>query len=411
MFGSEILEVAVGMCLLFLFMSIIASALKEILEAWLKMRSKDLERGLGELLGSENLKAFYEHPAIAGLYRGTYDAARAGGRLPSYIPSRQFAIAMMQLVATGGLRTGLIAQGSAAPPAQGAPAAPAVPPIPAPPAAAPQAPVPGAPPQAPAPPQTLADLRAMVAAIQEPRVKAMLSHILDEAGDDLAKARKGFEAWFDGSMDRVSGWYKRRAQVILFFLGLGSAVTFNVDAITVAKRLLTDKALRAAVVAQSEKLTTPPPQGGKQAAPAGGQAPADPEALRLLREQGLAGLQSGMRTVGYPIGWAWGERPWLPLWPLSELPYPAPQSCLILPPGAAAPSGYAKAVDPSDLCLYGLGWSGMAAMALGWFITALAVMLGAPFWFDLLNKVMVIRSTVKPREKSREEGSEDRRNA
>ena len=37
--------------------------------------------------------------------------------------------------------------------------------------------------------------------------------------------------------------------------------------------------------------------------------------------------------------------------------------------------------------------------------------IGAPFWFDLLNKVMVIRSTVKPREKSQEEGSEDRRSA
>jgi hypothetical protein len=35
-------------------------------------------------------------------------------------------------------------------------------------------------------------------------------------------------------------------------------------------------------------------------------------------------------------------------------------------------------------------------------------MLGAPFWFDLLNKFMVIRSTVKPHEKSPEEGSEDK---
>ena len=40
-------------------------------------------------------------------------------------------------------------------------------------------------------------------------------------------------------------------------------------------------------------------------------------------------------------------------------------------------------------------------------MTALAVMLGAPFWFDLLNKFMVIRSTVKPREKSPDEPSQD----
>ena len=35
-------------------------------------------------------------------------------------------------------------------------------------------------------------------------------------------------------------------------------------------------------------------------------------------------------------------------------------------------------------------------------------MLGAPFWFDVLNKFMVIRATVKPREKSPDEASEDR---
>ena len=45
---------------------------------------------------------------------------------------------------------------------------------------------------------------------------------------------------------------------------------------------------------------------------------------------------------------------------------------------------------------------------LGWLLTALAATMGAPFWFDVLNKIMVIRSTVKPHEKSPEEASEDR---
>jgi hypothetical protein len=43
----------------------------------------------------------------------------------------------------------------------------------------------------------------------------------------------------------------------------------------------------------------------------------------------------------------------------------------------------------------------------GWLLTALAVSLGAPFWFDLLNKFMVVRSTVKPDEKSGQEASKD----
>jgi hypothetical protein len=41
----------------------------------------------------------------------------------------------------------------------------------------------------------------------------------------------------------------------------------------------------------------------------------------------------------------------------------------------------------------------------GWLLTAFAVSLGAPFWFDLLSRFMVVRATVKPHEKSPEEAS------
>jgi hypothetical protein len=53
-------------------------------------------------------------------------------------------------------------------------------------------------------------------------------------------------------------------------------------------------------------------------------------------------------------------------------------------------------------------WEDVGAPVLGWLLTALAVMLGAPLWFDVLNQIMVIRSTVKPHEKSGEEASMDR---
>jgi hypothetical protein len=45
---------------------------------------------------------------------------------------------------------------------------------------------------------------------------------------------------------------------------------------------------------------------------------------------------------------------------------------------------------------------------LGWLITACAVSFGAPFWFDMLNKIMVVRSTIKPQEKSQPEASKDK---
>ncbi len=53
-------------------------------------------------------------------------------------------------------------------------------------------------------------------------------------------------------------------------------------------------------------------------------------------------------------------------------------------------------------------WQDMLAPILGWIFTAFAATLGAPFWFDVLNQIMVIRSTVKPHEKSGEEASLER---
>jgi hypothetical protein len=54
------------------------------------------------------------------------------------------------------------------------------------------------------------------------------------------------------------------------------------------------------------------------------------------------------------------------------------------------------------------GIGGWFAKVIGLLLTALAISLGAPFWFDVLNKIIVIRSTVKPKEKSADEPPVDR---
>jgi len=43
----------------------------------------------------------------------------------------------------------------------------------------------------------------------------------------------------------------------------------------------------------------------------------------------------------------------------------------------------------------------------GWLVSALAISLGAPFWFDVLNRFVVLRSTVKPNEKSQTNASKE----
>jgi len=69
------------------------------------------------------------------------------------------------------------------------------------------------------------------------------------------------------------------------------------------------------------------------------------------------------------------------------------------------PIGWTRAEgDPRSL---NISWQGWLLRIIGWLVTALALSLGAPFWFDMLNKFIVVRSTVKPKEKSPEEKSKD----
>src|SRR6185436_2185893 len=93
-----------------LLLSLICSAVNEIIEAWLKKRASYLEQGIRELLddpsGNGLARKLYSHPLIKGLFRGPYipsQIKKSGGYasrsdLPSYIPARNFALALMDVV-------------------------------------------------------------------------------------------------------------------------------------------------------------------------------------------------------------------------------------------------------------------------------------------------------------------------
>ncbi|MFN6992892.1 MAG: hypothetical protein ACK4PH_01740, partial [Aquincola tertiaricarbonis] len=203
--------------------------------------------------------------------------------------------------------------------------------------------------------------------LSSPHLRRAVLSALDHGGQDLEAVRKNVEDWFDGAMDRAAGWYKRRTQAVLFAIGLLCALLLNVDALHVMNRMNVDKKLRDAVVAQAAQVQAP------DAAASG------PPGERIER------LRTQLEATGMPIGWNYREATWLPV-PV--------QLC-----GSAAATD--SPCDSPDL-------GKLVRAVFGWLLTALAVMLGAPFWFDVLNKLMVIRSTVKPKEKSPEEASEDR---
>lgn len=333
MLGSEILEVGLGLVIVFMLVSFIATAICEVLESWMKQRAVFLERGIQDLLadptGEGLTRSFYEHPLIYSLYQGKYEfksKRTRGDTLPSYIPARNFADTIIDLAIRG--------------------------PVPSVYAAAHTS-----------PDLSIASLRETVGRLQSPMVVRAVLTAADHANGDMTKLQANLQSWFDSAMDRVSGRYKRSKQRLLFFIGLGLAIGLNANAFRIADQLWRNDTLRQTIATRAEALAR------------------DTGYQRMLRD--TAGFRKAdiqrttadLAALKLPIIWTDSA------WTVAR---------------AASSAGFGRAV-----------WFWFVSL-LGVLPVAFAVTLGAPFWFDTLNKVMVIRSTVKPHEKSPEEGSEDR---
>jgi hypothetical protein len=352
MFSSETLEVGIGMAFVFLLVSLICTGIKEWFEGILKWRAMDLERALRTLLDDNNGRLtmyFFSHPLISSLYPGKYDPTKLTTssrlllkgdsdakhmplterrNLPSYIPSDQFAKTLLDIVGRGpghvdgeNVSTGGL---------------------------------------------SVEDLRQRASSLSSPFLQRIILSAIDHSNGDLKQLTENIQHWYDGAMDRASGWYKRRTQAMLFGLGSVAACALNVDSLYIMEHLTADKTLREVVVTAAAKEVAE----GSSASGSNG---------LLTAKRARAELEN----IDMPMGWV-------------EDPRHSHCPVQMYKPG----DGYCK--------LYGRK---VFPMILGWFITAIAVMLGAPFWFDVLNKFMVIRSTVKPREKSREEDSKDSEDA
>ena len=343
MLGSKILEVAIGIIFVFLLVSMICSAIREGLESWRKSRAAFLEQGIRELLHDRHAvgiaRSVYTHPLIYGLYLDDYQprvsarpltALASGGNLPSYIPARNFALALLDIAARG---TGMHGLASS-------PAAPVL---------------------------TLALVRENVLNIENGPVQRVLLGAIDTSGGSMERAVANLTVWFDSAMDRVSGAYKRATQKLLLGIGLVLAIVLNVNTLAIAHYLFRHDVERAALVARAEAVAR------------------DTSFVRGTGEAQYARARAALDSLQLPIGW-------------DHVRFAGPWETSVVRDA----SGATRAVRELRL------WGNVFEPIVGWLLTALAAMLGANFWFDLLNKVMVVRSTVKPHEKSPEESSEDR---
>ena len=314
MFSSGILDVAIGIAFVYLLLSLICTAINEWIASLLNLRGTNLEKGIrslfsdGKFLGGEDIaKVLYSHGLIKSMYRDE--------TLPSYIPSRTFCLALLDVLAPAD--------------ANGA--------------------------------KSVSEILAGVRdKLPDGPAKEALFTILSQANNNLENARKAIEDWYNSGMDRVSGWYKRKTQIILIFLAAVIAVGTNTDSVLVGQTLWNSPALRDATAKAGEQFVQSYKDDKNQ-----------PTVDAAQAARNVRAYDNQIKDLGLPIGWS--------LKPDDPRTFPS-----------------------ND------GWLAVSRV-LGWLITAIAVSFGAPFWFDTLNKFMVVRSTVKPKEKSQEEASKDAR--
>ncbi|WP_438015519.1 hypothetical protein WMF18_32255 [Sorangium sp. So ce315] len=350
--------------------------------------------------------AFRQHPLIKDLKYGWVG--------PSYIPSHAFVAALLDTLRhiewsgsaapspppagaaapspppAGAAVTAAFTASSAALPASAAPEAPASaaepspPPAgattPAPPPTSAAAPAPAPPPAgsalpapagAAAPPSDdapLDELRRIIERMPgESDLRRALATVVDCTVRDMREANIRLERWFNDAMDRAAGRYKRRAQLIISATALVLCIGFNADSIKLAGALSRDAVVRAAMITAAQEMAKAPPRE----APLEGGMDRDEDVMAALAQGGGAHRQ----LTGLDLKITWSVEP------PAEVSFPKLWKALAAILGQGAVAWLRGVLD--------------RLVSPGILITAAAASLGAPFWFDLLNKLVNLRTAGK----------------
>lgn len=173
----------------------------------------------------------------------------------------------------------------------------------------------------------------------------VLSALWREAEQDVALFREELARWFEQMVAQIRDAYARSSRNWIFGLGLAVAVAGNIDTVHIARTLWKDSGIRAATVAAAERFVADRPDAAEN-------------------NPGLEELKRELEALAFPWGWTDAQAPW------SET-------------------------------FEGGGSAWWLNKLVGLLITALAISLGAPFWFDLLRKLLSLRRGSSEPERSR----------
>ena len=277
MLNNPVVELAIGLTFCYASVALMSSTIAEAVSAFLRLRSRTLFKGIKVILNDGQFQglalAMYNNALVHPYGDGKIAAGTAFAgvpRTPAYIEAKNFATALIETLQHN--------------------------------------------PASPVPLQTAID------ALPDRQLRVLLSGMLHRSAGNLDTLHADIAAWFDTSMDRVSGTYKRYAQLMTFLTGLAIAACFNIDSVHLCQELWKD------------------PQ-------------------RSIAMSNIASFDNQHPEKAHTVGEM--------MTGIQELPVGQP---------------------------FARDWRGLGSDLLGILITASAAMFGAPFWFDMLQRLVQLRS-------------------
>jgi hypothetical protein len=315
MLNNPALDIALGLVFIYAIYSLLTTTLTELIASFINQRGKTLKNGISRMLdgdektSSGNLtssddpestddnptkklpsrlsEAFFDIPEIKYLGRKAWGIYR----LPSFIKSKTFAKSLLKTLGyVNSEQTDLVSLKNRLDP--------------------------------------------------DNEIHQLIINLIDEADNNIEKFKILAEDWFNDIMDRVSGWYKRRIQLITFIAGGLIAFSLNVNTVDIAEKLGRDEKARLAMV-----------QAATNYMEAYSQVPALSTDTLQIQElsDNVKDLVNESATISSIV----------------NLNYPK--------------------LNTSSRADWG-------RYILGCLLTTIALSIGSPFWFDLLNKLIKLRS-------------------
>ncbi|WP_026897425.1 hypothetical protein [Daejeonella oryzae] len=382
MFNSVALDVVIGLIFIFLLYSLLATVLAEIIATNLGLRARNLKEAIDRMLNDENRKVksmwqkgwfldkivrimdsvrlmknpknkhitnFYNHPEIK--YLGSSGIFRN----PSSFKAVSFSKTLLYILSgTGPLD----------------------------------------------PAKIEASLRNNAPDILGKETASYVLSLWEESYGNITRFKQQLEAWFERTMEQATEWYKRKIQFVLMAIGFFLAAIFNADTFVIVKKLSSDKSAREQMVNLAQSYQ----QNNKQSPENIKAALSKQEAQEYSKK--LDSLLVVRKTIDEAVinaNTLLGVGSWLPdkilvkADPVNKTKiYPAVIEKELLPRDKSLKelkNNYYLNFNTGDKLIY--FFRIIKKHFFGFLLTAIAISLGAPFWFDLLNKLMKLRSSIK----------------